>query len=79
MLAGAFEDGAIGAVISGHQEDHDALFLVFNIMLFLAEIMVQGALGVVGALVSMYLFSVLGVEGDYNEMISWVGLAGLAT
>ena len=36
---------------------------------------VQGSLGVVTALVSMYLFSVLGVEGAPNETIIWVGLA----
>ena len=40
---------------------------------------VQGALGVVTALVSMYLFSVLGVEGVPNKTILEVGLAGLMT
>ena len=40
---------------------------------------VQGALGVVAALVSMYLFSVLGVEGAPNETIKWMGLAGAMT
>jgi len=40
---------------------------------------VQGALGVVTALVSTYLFSVLGVEGGRNETIWWVGVAGAAT
>ena len=40
---------------------------------------VQGALGVVTALASMYLFSVLGVEGAPNGLIGWVGLAGGAT
>ena len=40
---------------------------------------VQGALGVVAALVSMYMFSVLGVEGAPNGLISWVGLAGFVT
>ena len=37
---------------------------------------VQGALGVVTALASMYLFSVLGVEGVPNGSLLWVGLAG---
>ena len=37
---------------------------------------VQGALGMVTALVSMYLFSVLGVEGAPNGSLLWVGLAG---
>ena len=37
---------------------------------------IQGALGVVTALVAMYLFSVLGVEGEPNETIIWVGGAG---
>ena len=37
---------------------------------------VQGALGVVTVLMSMYLFSVLGVEGAPNETIWWVGGAG---
>ena len=40
---------------------------------------VQGALGVVTALVAMYLFSVLGVEGAPNETIFWLGLAGAVT
>ena len=40
---------------------------------------VQGVLGVVTALVSMYLFSVLRVEGEPNELIIWLGLAGLMT
>ena len=40
---------------------------------------VQGALGVVIALVSMYLFSVLEVEGDPDWTIVWVGLAGVMT
>ena len=40
---------------------------------------VQGALGVVTALVAMYLFSVLGVEGTPNWSIWWVGLAGFVT
>ena len=40
---------------------------------------IQGALGVVTALVSMYLFSVLGVEGAPNRSLFWVGLAGVAT
>ena len=40
---------------------------------------VQGALGVITALVSMYLFSVLGVEGAPTETIGWVGSAGAAT
>ena len=40
---------------------------------------VQGSLGVVTALASMYLFSVLGVEGMPNGSLSWVGLAGLMT
>ena len=33
----------------------------------------------VAALVSMYLFSVLGVEGAPNMLIDWVGLAGAVT
>ena len=40
---------------------------------------VQGALGVITALVSMYLFSVLGVEGTPNRLISWVGGYGGVT
>ena len=40
---------------------------------------VQGTLGVVTALVSMYLFSVLGVEREANETIMWVGLGGAVT
>ena len=40
---------------------------------------VQGALGVVTALVSMYLFSVLGVEGAPDESIRLLGLAGGVT
>ena len=40
---------------------------------------VQGALGVNKALVSMYLFSVLGVEGAPNDTILEVGLAGAVT
>ena len=34
---------------------------------------------VVTALMSMYLFSVLGVEGAPNETIIWVGGAGVVT
>ena len=41
--------------------------------------MVQGALGVITALASMYLFSFLGVEGEYNATILWMGSAGLET
>ena len=33
---------------------------------------VQGSLGVITALVSMYLFSVLGVEGAPNRSLGWV-------
>jgi hypothetical protein len=40
---------------------------------------VQGALGVVTALVAMYLFSVLGVEGKRNETIIWLGGSGALT
>ena len=40
---------------------------------------VQGALGVVTALLSMYLFSVLGVEGERNRSLGWVGLGGGVT
>ena len=40
---------------------------------------VQGALGVVTALASMYLFSVLGVEGTPNRSLEWVGQAGTVT
>ena len=40
---------------------------------------VQGALGVVTALMSMYLFSVLGVEGVPNRSLLWVGGAGFVT
>ena len=40
---------------------------------------VQGSLGVVTALVAMYLFSVLGVEGAQNWSILWVGLGGAMT
>ena len=40
---------------------------------------VQGALGVVTALVSMYVFSVLGVKGAPNGSLGWVGLVGGAT
>ena len=39
----------------------------------------QGALGVVTALVSMYLFSVLGVEGTPNRSLRWVGAGGAVT
>ena len=37
---------------------------------------VQGALGVIAALVSMYLFSVLGVEGAPNRSLLWLGGVG---
>jgi len=40
---------------------------------------VQGALGVIVVLASMFLFSVLGVEGTPNETINWVGAAGMGT
>ena len=40
---------------------------------------VQGALGVVTALTSMYLFSFLGVRGDPNDRIGIFGAAGAAT
>ena len=40
---------------------------------------VQGALGLVTALTSMYLFSVLGVEGAPNGSLLWVGGAGVLT
>ena len=40
---------------------------------------VQGALGVITAVVSMYLFSVLGVEGAPNGSIWLVGAAGALT
>ena len=40
---------------------------------------IQGALGVVTALVSMYMFSVLGVEGEPNGSLLLVGLAGWLT
>ena len=40
---------------------------------------VQGALGVITALASMYLFSVLGVEGERNETFLLLGLAGAVT
>jgi len=38
VLAVTFEDGTDGAVISGHQENHDALFQIFNILLIFMEI-----------------------------------------
>ena len=37
---------------------------------------VQGALGVITALVAMYLFSVLGVEGAPNGSLKWMAGAG---
>ena len=40
---------------------------------------VQGAFGVVTALVAMYLFSVLGVEGTQNGSLGWMGLGGAVT
>ena len=40
---------------------------------------VQGAFGVVTALVAMYLFSVLGVEGAPNDTNNLVGVAGTVT
>ena len=40
---------------------------------------VQGVLGVITSLVSMYFFSVLGVEGTQNGSLLWVGLAGAVT
>ena len=40
---------------------------------------VQGVFGLVTALVSMYLFSVLGVEGTQNGALRWVGGAGAVT
>ena len=40
---------------------------------------VQGSLGVVTSLMSMYLFSVLGVEGVPNGSLLWVGGAGAVT
>ena len=40
---------------------------------------IQGALGVVTILASFYIFSVLGVQGEPNITIWYVGAAGLAT
>ena len=37
---------------------------------------IQGALGVVTTMASIYLFSVLGVQGDPNIYIGWVGAVG---
>ena len=37
---------------------------------------IQGALGEVTALASMYLFSILGVQGDPNDIIYMVGTVG---
>ena len=38
---------------------------------------VQGALDVLTAFSSMYLFSVLGVHGKENEMVWWLGVVGM--
>ena len=40
---------------------------------------VQGSLGVITALVAMYLFSILGVEGTPNRSLWPVGAAGVMT
>ena len=57
------------------EEDGTTFSNLAVLRLFVRE-KVQGALGVVTAMVSMYLFSLLGVEGQPNETIFWVGVGG---
>ena len=63
------------------REDRDEGLTYKNLAILRLKRMqeIQGALGTVTALASMYLFSVLGVEGDPNDTISMAGGVGMLT